>query len=388
MIKVAIIGCGYAGARFLRTFLIRKKLHSDVEVSAVCDKNMDRLNLPKKLGINVYTDLSKMFENKKYDIVVVATNEAWRFEVLSALTAYKKHFTKIISEKLLTENMDQANNLLSAYTDNEISVHFIERCSDIVVQLYHWITENKLSVRRANFFWGKNRLYDHRPTIGVISEISHPIDMILFLANAFIYSEFEIIRGNYLFSNFSYPGKNYLETINVNIKFGEKLFVNGNSSFLWNERDRRINLFLTKDGEERISYIANIKFDSPFWDNDKCDIFEIDTKSSLSVPLKKFTVNVENINSDLKHILKMYSFVNKNIEEVLKNNILEDPFIAKLSQAHFVQKIVTEILSDATKHGIYVPCFYDLEPNKETANKYDEDLFNLISYGSKIQDLD
>ena len=388
MIKIGIIGCGYAGARFLRTFLIRKKLCSDVEILAVCDKNIDRLNLPRKFGISVYTNISEMFQGKRFDIIVVATNEKWRFEVLNELLAYKNCFTKIISEKLLTETIDQSNELLNKYKDHEISVHFIERCSNVVYQLYNWINSNHLSIRRANFFWGKNRLYDHRPTIGVISEISHPIDMILFLANAYPVSKFDIVRGNYIFSNYSYPGKELLETINVNLRFDKKLFINGNSSFLWNERDRRINLFLSKKQDNCISYIANIKFDSPSWDNDKCDILQVDSKTSSLIPIKKFAVNSNDLDPDLEHVFKVYSFICKNINEVRNKGYSSDPFIARLSQAHFVQKIVTEILSDATKNGIFIPYFNNLEPNMEVAKRYDENVFNLINSGEKAPDFD
>jgi hypothetical protein len=36
----------------------------------------------------------------------------------------------------------------------------------------------QLQLLRAHFYWGKNRINDHRPTIGVSSEAIHSLDLI------------------------------------------------------------------------------------------------------------------------------------------------------------------------------------------------------------------
>jgi len=387
-IKVGIIGCGYAGIRFLRTFLLRKKLNLDIEVNAVCDNNPDNLKLPRRLNIPVYLNISTMFLNKKYDIIVVTTNERWRFSVLKELLKYKGRFKRIISEKLLTEKLEQATYLLKFYEEHEISIHFVERCSLIIVELFEWIQANKLYVRRADFFWGKERLFDHRPTIGVISEMSHPIDVILTLANQYKHKKFKLINGTYSFSNYSCLDNYLLETACIQMKIGENLYVCGCSSFLLAERERRISIYLSNNEDGNISYIARLKFDQPFWNNDMYSVYKIKsklcTKEKMEVVFNKNnTMNKENVLTD-----KMLQFVNVNIDEVRNNNAHQNVFIARLSQAYFVQEIVDAILLDSNKRGVQLPNFCARNKSNNLRDIYEEKMFNVIQNDSMNKNID
>lgn len=349
MIKVAIIGFGYSGKRFYEILKVRQKKQNDIKIVGICDNNPNALT-----GLNdifTCTKVEKLFMiSKDIDIIIIAVNEKYRFEIFKEVLKYKNKFKIIISEKLLTENVEQAEKVLEMYQNFGVFVHFVERFSPVVSDFQKWKKVNHLTVRRANFFWGKNRLYDKRPTIGVISEISHPLDLVLYLSDATYNEKFEIESGNYVFSNYSLYDIDLLETINVSIKTDNNLFIFGNSSFLWNKRDRRISLFLSNGQDDDIKYIANFTFDYPSWDNDKCEIFKVDKLEKNIYKIKEY---ISTANKDeLKGLKKMYSFLEKVIEQLYEHKT-EKKELPDLKSSVYIQNIVDEILKEAKTLGYH-----------------------------------
>jgi len=349
VLNVAIIGFGYAGKRFYDVLEARKQKENDINLIGICDTNPEVFNFLH--NVRTCTKLEELFEmSNNIDIVIVAVNEKYRFNVFERLLNFKTKFKIIISEKLLTENIFQAEKLLDMYNQTDIFVHFVERFSPVVTTFYNWMNQNELVVKRANFFWGKNRLYDKRPTIGVISEISHPIDLILYLSKVDYNKNIKVINGNFVFSDYSYFDVDVLETINVSIKTSENLYIYGNSSFLWNSRDRRITLFLANKGNEHISYIANFVFDNPSWDNDKCEIFEIDSEDKIVKQIQSFNSN--STNDDLKGLNKIYRFIDAVIKQTF-NTQNEKYILPNLNSSVCVQRIVGDILDKANNTGYH-----------------------------------
>lgn len=348
MLNVAIIGFGYAGKRFYNVLKARQQIKKDVDVIGICDTNPEVFNLFDE--VKTYTKLEELFRiSNNIDMVVVAVNEKYRFDVFERLLNFKNNFKIIISEKLLTEHVFQAEKLLDMYNQTDIFVHFVERFSPVVTTFYDWMNQNKLVVKRANFFWGKNRLYDKRPTIGVISEISHPLDLILYLGKVNYDENIDIISGNFVFSDYSSFNIDLLETINVSIKVKNNLFIYGNSSFLWNARDRRITLFLANNGDNNIKYIANLFFDNPSWDNDRCEIYEIDSVNKNIKEIKTFYSTATNDN--LKGLNKIYIFLDEVIKQIeYKKNMDKLP---NLKSSVCIQKIVNNILDKANKSAYH-----------------------------------
>ncbi|MEI6117917.1 MAG: hypothetical protein WCP92_01340 [bacterium] len=95
---------------------------------------------------------------------------------------------------MLVENIEQAEQLLHIFQDHEISINFVERHSIIIEKFKKWIHENDVYISRASFKRGKYRLHDSRPTVGVLSEISHPLDLILMLSDTSTNTSFRIIN--------------------------------------------------------------------------------------------------------------------------------------------------------------------------------------------------
>jgi predicted dehydrogenase len=343
MLNVAIIGYGYSGKRFYDVLKVRQQKENDVNIVGICD--IQPMVLQSLSDALICNDINTLFElSSNIDIVIVTVNEKYRFEVFEKLQEHKTKFKIIISEKLLTENISQAEKLLNMYNQTDIFVHFVERFSPVVSTFYDWITQNQLVVKRANFFWGKNRLYDKRPTIGVISEISHPLDLILYLSDVNYDEPINIESGNFVFSDYSSFDIDLLESINISLKTSNDLFIFGNSSFLWNARDRRITLFLATKGNKNITYIANLTFDNPYWDNDKCEIFELDNVGKIVKQVKTYSSN--STDDCLKGLNKIYNFLEEVINQAYHTES-KKRLLPNLKSAVCIQKIVNDILNKA-----------------------------------------
>lgn len=352
--SVAIIGAGYAGKRFVRAFRYRQNVIGDVKVVAVCDKSMQKLSTFKGYEIKIYSDVNDMLSSDKFDIIVVASNEESHYRILLNIFKKKQNPKRIIVEKLLTKNIKQSLAIQRIFKNFDISIHFVERHSQVISEAVKWLLKHNLEVRRGFFFWGKYRLHDHRPTIGVISEISHPIDLILFISKISIKSHFKIVKSCCTFSDYSCSGKNILDTINVNIKFGKNLFINGSSSFLWGKRDRRIMLYLSKP-DSKISYIVEFSFDNPRWDIDVCTISSINKSANLKKIIKKWETKEKKDIKELCGIEKIYNFIDENIKEIKNKKYSQS--LAHLEQGCYVQNVVESLMDDAKSLSVSTPIF-------------------------------
>jgi len=375
MLSVALIGFGSSGGRFLRALIYRQRFVGDVVLKAVCDSNVDRLKIFSGQEIKKFNNVDDLLIDDNYDVIIVATNENSHFDVLRKIHKYQHKFKRLLVEKLLVETINQAEMVSEIFSDTDISVHFVERHSLIVERLMIWMKMKNLQVNRATFFWGKNRLNDHRPTIGVISEISHPIDLILMISRIESDTDFKILGGSYIYSDFSVSGKQVLDTINVNLKFGENLIVNGSSSFLWDKRMRKIQLFLT-DSTGIVKYIANITFDNPNWDIDECCIKKINETDGSSSVIEQWKIEQEDLEEELLCVVKTNKYIEENIEEI--KNGKKSMSLARLSQARYVQKIIHEIKKDSMKNIIETPIFGGLMQNLGKYGECDELLYNLL----------
>jgi len=376
MQRVALIGLGKSGSRLLRALIYRERMYKDIKLAAICDSNSERLKTVKlsKIDTQTYTNVDNLLLKDNYDIIIIATNETSHYDILRKIKQYSITFKKVLIEKLLVENFVQASKLSSLYNEEEISVHFVERHSPVVKKFLHWKFINNLRVKRANFLWGKYRLYDHRPTIGVTSEISHPIDLIQVLAGIKSHSPFSILGGNYIHSDFSVSGTRVLDTINVNLKFGEDLVVNGSSSFLWDKRTRKIQLYLSS-GDDAVSYMATFIFDTPHWDADSCKIYKVNQSDGKKHLINHWSISQKDIAPDLLCISKIHEFISENIEEVSLGKT--STTLARLSSSCYVQEVLEEINNHSESNSIYTPIYGEKIQNLD---KYKEDDLKLIDY--------
>ena len=166
-------GYGYAGTRFLRALRYLRTVSPNLITEiAICDRRVTDINdLPQ------YRNLEQAIIDFNSNIAVVTTNECEHFAILKILENSKVKI--ILCEKPLVETLEQANQCAEMFNTKLLSVNLVERYSDIVSEFAKWNKSNPdYEVKRVEFFWGKNRVKDLRPTIGVISEIIHSIDLI------------------------------------------------------------------------------------------------------------------------------------------------------------------------------------------------------------------
>ena len=352
--SVAIIGLGRAGGRFLRAFLHRQQNIGDVRITAVCDPNPARAEILRRHGIKTYNDVRELLKAGKYDIIVIATNEDSHFQILSLISGTGVSFRRIIMEKPLVETMEQAGLIKKMFTETDIAVHFVERHSPIVNNFLDWKAENGLEINRAAFFWGKYRLHDSRPTIGVTTEISHALDCVAMLAGISPGTPFEILQGSYIRSDFSFSGSALLDTINMTVRFGGNLIIDGNSSFLWEKRERRIILYLSNH-EHLVTHMAALIFDNPYWDLDTCVINKADSMEGIPKLVRKWKVLRKDIDPNTFCISKTLQFLEENVSE-LKGGP-ESPRLARLGQACYIQEILEALIKDASRSDVNTSIF-------------------------------
>lgn len=375
MYSVALIGFGRAGGRFLRAIMHRQRSVGDIVLTAVCDTNAQRLKMFKDFNIKTYTDVQVMLDAGVYDIIIVATNEDSHYSILCTIKNNPNKYRRLLVEKLLVEKPDQADSIKSMFNEEEITVHFVERHSPVLQKLVDWMDTNDLNIKRATFFWGKYRLHDHRPTIGVTSEISHPIDLILMLSGITTGTAFEILQGSYLFSDYTYSGRQILDTINVNMRFGDNLIINGCSSFIWDKRERRLLLFLSNiDG--LVTHIAAIDFDNPYWDIDTCSISKVVIGEGKRKLIHKWEIKKEDIHPDIFCISKTSNFLAENINEIKGEK--KSSTLARLSQSCYIQSIVNSLEIDARQKVFDTPIFSAQRPNLKSYEDCDDLLYNFL----------
>lgn len=375
VLSVGLIGFGRSGGRFLRAVIHRQREIGDVSLEAVCDSNKSRLSFLQEFGIKIYSDYLVMLSSNHFDIIIISTNEDSHFQILNDIKKYHISFKRILVEKLLVETMEQAVELKKMYKEDELAVHFVERHSPIVKNVLDWMCDNNLNVKRATFFWGKYRLHDHRPTVGVTSEISHPIDLVLLLARVKNNTKFEVLNSCDSYSDYSYSGEDLLDSISANIKFENGLVINANSSFLWDGRERRVILFLS-DNTGIVKYIVTMIFDNPHWDMDSCVVYDVGISEGRRTVVKEWKINKEDIDSGIFCISKTSRFLGENIEEVLGKS--KSIVLSRINEACYIQKIVTTLENNAPNNASHTHIFSAKEANSIRSADCDDALYKFL----------
>ncbi len=378
MISVSLIWFGKSGWRFLQVLLHRQHTKWDIKINAVCDSNPDRLSDLKKLWLKTFSNLNEMFDSWDSEIFIVSTNEDSHFDIISEIKKNSKKYKKIIVEKLLVENIEQAEQLLHIFQDHEISINFVERHSIIIEKFKKWIHENDVYISRASFKRGKYRLHDSRPTVGVLSEISHPLDLILMLSDTSTNTSFRIINWSYTYSDYSNVSKPLLDSIDININFDNGLNINGWWSFLWDSRERKIILFLSNK-HKMVQFMVVLEFDKPHRDIDKCIIYDIwfNNWGERKV-IKTFEVKKEQIEPEVLCVSKILNLITENIKEIkgwYKSNA-----IAHLEQWVYIQKIIEQLKTEAEKNNAKTEIFGNINKPQVKKSTSDKLLYEYLQW--------
>lgn len=239
-------------------------------VGAVCDVAPERLTALDD-EVKKFTHIGEALLEINPKIVVVTTNETTHFDVLRAVAAPNRI---IICEKPLTSTLDEANQILPDMRSTLLSLNLVERFSPIITAFRQWQKENLvLTCQRVEAFWGKYRIANSRPTMGVLSEIIHPIDLVDYI---FGFEGWKVHSVTGTSSDFSVDRSPKHDSIDVLFKT-DNFPVLVHSSFVWPERARQI-VAIMRDEAHNL-YLVTFDFDNPHWDCDQLKIYSIDATS-------------------------------------------------------------------------------------------------------------
>lgn len=360
MYKVGLIGTGMSGVRFIRAINYLNETKKIFQLVGVYDKkNEDHLNL-NEFNIKVHHSFEEFAQSDDYDLIIVATNESSHYDILCKLKTYMKDIKKIVIEKPLTETLEQSKQVAELYDDDIIIVHYLERCSEVISDIKNYIIENSLTVRRMMFSWGKNRVYDGRPTTGVTSELVHPLDLCLYLADLFE-AKVNVISGNYIRSDYSVSGKDILDSVDISI-LADDVMISGSSSFVWPNRRRELTLYLTDKSNEL--WMIFMYFDQQRWDIDGYTIYKFDSNGNRIEVKKHQTDN--NCTPQTICMTKIVTFL-ECVASELSFGKSEQVQLPHIRQSLQIQKIITDIDSSSSLSAINQ--IFDCD--KKNINKYD-----------------
>jgi len=108
-LKCAVVGMGLLGTQHAN-YLSR---HENTEIVAVCDIKKEKAeSFAKEHGVSAYSDVQKMLDEAKPDLVVVATQDPYHKDPIVA--ACRAGVPYIISEKPLTTTIEDAKEVAAA----------------------------------------------------------------------------------------------------------------------------------------------------------------------------------------------------------------------------------------------------------------------------------
>ena len=332
--KVLIIGLGFAGNRFLRVFSFfnQSLLNEKYEIGFVDNDPNKLLNAKNH---RCFQNIDDALENFSPDIAVVTVNEKYHFEILQKLLTTKTQL--ILCEKPLVENMLQALVIHEKAGSKHININMVERFSPIIQAFFEWKKQHKdLKTSRVEFFWGKNRVKDTRHTIGVISEIIHPLDLVKYI---FGYKKIEITNAISTKSDFSISDEFLIDSLDL-IATADEYTILGHSSFMWTKRHREITGFLKHSTG---MYRVNFNFDKPSWDCDQLIIDHFLPTGEIKTVFEYQTTN-NDFPQSLHKIYKVSEFVRHSINVILNESKNKEQ-IVNLSEAVQLQQLLEKLVT-------------------------------------------
>ncbi|MEU1287651.1 Gfo/Idh/MocA family oxidoreductase [Kitasatospora sp. NPDC005856] len=254
--KILIVGLGYAGTRFRIAF---RNTGIPVDFAYVGRSRRD----PE---IPYYTSVREGLDQFRPDVVVVTVPDAAHAGILGELSGFQGF---VVTEKPLTTSRDDTTAVAAAMAKTSgFCMDLVERYSEATVRLRDHVRRGGLSLVRAHFTWGKDRINDHRPTSGVASEVIHPLDLVGWIAGDGADLVLDSVVGTR--SDFSVSGADVLDSVALVGRLGPGV-VTGYSSFVNITRKREVDfVFRTPDGE--LEY-ASAVYDTPTWDADRLRVW-------------------------------------------------------------------------------------------------------------------
>lgn len=367
--RCLLVGAGRSGVRFVRALDYLADEGHGIALCGVVDVLRTRLEPFAQRDIPCYTTLADALSDRPYDLIIISTNERAHYWAFAHLRDAGLTDIWVICEKPLTATYEEAEQVAAWFQGDRVFLNFVERYSPISDYLRGWIAENGLTVRRANFFWGKYRVHDVRPTMGVLSEISHPLDLICWLADVSAEPTFNTDSTHLVSSNFSPHGNGQFDSAFVSFSFDNGLLVTGQSSFVWDRRDRRVQLYLGEPAGG-IAYMATLTFDTPRWDVDELAIHELSRKGGVPVEIERYAVDPSDIDPRIFSVNKIRRLLERVVMSIRAGE--PDDSLADLRQSLRVQALLDRIETEKRDKHIRAAPFAS-QARMTAAARTDED---------------
>jgi predicted dehydrogenase len=334
-LRTVVVGCGYAGDRFLRA-LNYGRCSELYQVVALVDRDPGKL-IRGADGAATYHDLDLALHRESPDIVVACVNEESHFAVLDAVLDAPS-VLHVACEKPLTRTMEEFRLLAPELRGVPVSVNFCERYSPIIDECVRWLADRHASIVRVEFFWGKYRVRDPRPTMGVLSELSHPLDLVRYLLGWPQEAPLQLTSVTSTRSDFSLVD-DVMDGVSLVGSIGDTLLM-GSSSFVWEERRRRLILFARDSTDGRVWQLV-LDFDNPVWDNDTFTAYELNPETGQRVEVERIAYGASDIPEAVRHVWKIHRYLLDVADGIVGNRT--HARYAGLHDARWVQTALDDI---------------------------------------------
>ncbi|MFI6079303.1 Gfo/Idh/MocA family oxidoreductase [Actinoplanes sp. NPDC051343] len=299
--RVLVVGYGYAGRRFAASIDYLGRRGVPVEIVGFCDSDVTKL--PD--GLRSFRDITDAVTQLRPTVVCVTVNESAHIAAFEAIANFPPML--VLAEKPLIADPADEKRVTKSLAHHDLSMNLVERYSPILPEFHSWLEDHgPFQVVRAESFWGKHRIGDTRPTMGVLSELIHPLDLV---EHVFRTEPFKVKSAAGLVSDFSPHGTAILDSIDVHGTAGSTP-VMLHASFAWPARMRQMTglLWSRRHGMFR----ADFTFDTPHWDCDQLRISSIGSTGRFNIVHEMQTTN-EDVPAEIRGVGKVAAFIEASI---------------------------------------------------------------------------
>jgi predicted dehydrogenase len=313
---VLVVGGGYAGTRFCRALRFLER-ETDLELRGLVDPAPSpRAADP---GLPHHRHLADAMRLARPDIVVVAVNEYAHCEVLVELARYAPR--TILCEKPLASSMAECARVAEALGKTRLCLNLVERFSHALEAALAWLRglPPTARVERVEFFWGKHRIHDPRPTIGVVSELIHPIDLVDVLVGL---GDLRVLGITSSTFDLSRAALGIEDALDFDAVTGAGCSVRGHVSFSWPRRQRMVTA-IVRDRQQLYRLI--IDFDHPHWDDDAFRVEAIDSELGLYETVAEASWHAADVPLEIRGIAKVVEFVRASCDLPRRSTLSPEP---------------------------------------------------------------
>lgn len=337
MISSVIIGYGFAGRRMQQVIEFeRSRRPKSLAAPVIVDPAVAASGGP------AFRSLGDALTAGSYDAAIVTVNEENHHDILSQLAA--TDIPLVLCEKPLTSTLAQARDIAPRLRGKRVSLNMVERYSPVFDAYFDWRDSVPgLTVSRVTLFWGKDRLRDTRPTIGVLSEVIHPLDL---AAYAFGLSDVEVTDGFMHHSDFAnHNAVPVADSVHCRLTASSGCTISAHASFAWVNR-RREMFAMMSDGVR--SYLAHFQFDMPLWDCDRVTVHSIDAATGRRTCVMHAAFDNDDFPTDLLQLNKVHRFVTTSLAHQYEH--ATPPALVGLDRALVLQEWLDKIDCALNRH--------------------------------------